>query len=74
MTLGFWPTDFALVLPLAGAMLAVGAATFLAGAFIVWVTELRVRRRARRAEARVEVLENEVRALQARLRPIPPPA
>jgi uncharacterized integral membrane protein len=74
VTVGFWPTDFSIMVPLAGAVLAVAAFTFLVGGFIVWVTDLRVRRRARRAEARVEVLEEEVRALRARLpRTLPPP-
>lgn len=75
VTLGFWPTDFRLVVPLSGAVLIVAAAAFLVGAVIVWLTELRIRRRARRAESRVETLEEEVRSLQARLpRPLPPPA
>lgn len=75
VTLGFWPTDFRLVMPLSGAVLIVAAAAFLVGAVIVWLTELRIRRRARRAESRVETLEEEVRSLQARLpRPLPPPA
>lgn len=75
VTVGFWPTDLDLVVPLSGAVLAVAAFAFLVGAFIVWMTELRIRRRARRAEARVEVLEEEVRALRARLpRTLPPPA
>ena len=74
VTVGFWPTDFSIMVPFAGAVLAVAAFTFLVGGFIVWVTDLRVRRRARRAEARVEVLEEEVRALRARLpRTLPPP-
>jgi putative membrane protein len=74
VTVGFWPTDFSIMVPFAGAVLAVAAFTFLVGAFIVWTTDLRVRRRARRAEARVEVLEEEVRALRARLpRTLPPP-
>lgn len=71
VTLGFWPTDLALEVPLSAAVLAVAAAAFLLGACIVWLSELRIRRRARRAEARVEVLEDEVRALQARLHPAP---
>lgn len=76
VTFGFWPTDLGLVVPLSAAMLAFAAAAFLAGACVVWASELRVRRRARRAEARVEMLEDEVRALQERLRPSPllPPA
>lgn len=75
VTLGFWPTDFGLVVPLSAAVLAVAAAAFLVGAVVVWLTELRIRHRARRAETRVELLEEEVRSLQARLpRPLPPPA
>lgn len=69
VTLKFWPTDLALVVPLSGAVLGVAAVAFLAGACIVWLSELRVRRRARRAEARAEVLRDEVRALQAQLSP-----
>ncbi len=69
VTVAFWPTDLNLVLPLSGAVLAVAAIAFLAGALIVWVSELRVRRRARRAETRAEILQDEVRALQAQLRP-----
>lgn len=73
VSIGFWPTDLDLVVPLSGAVLAVAAAAFLAGACIVWMAELRIRRRARRAEAHVEVLEEEIRALQARLsRPLAP--
>lgn len=69
VAVGFWPTDFHLVLPLSGAVLGVAAIAFLAGALIVWVSELRVRRRARRAESRAEVLEDENRTLRAQLRP-----
>ncbi|HEY5301793.1 MAG TPA: lipopolysaccharide assembly protein LapA domain-containing protein [Acetobacteraceae bacterium] len=71
VVLKFWPTDLALEVPLAGAVLAVAAVAFLIGACIVWLSELRIRRRARRAEARVEVLQDELRALQAQR---PPPA
>jgi putative membrane protein len=74
VAIGFWPTDLDLVVPLSGAVLAVAAFAFLVGGILVWLTELRVRRRARRAEARVEVLEEEVRTLRARLpRGLPPP-
>ncbi len=64
----FWPTDFDLMVPLSGAILAFAAVAFLAGALLVWVSEWPVHRRARRAEVRAEVLEEEVRALRARLR------
>lgn len=73
VVLKFWPTDLALEVPLAGAVLAVAAAAFLLGACIVWLSELRVRRRARRAEARAEVLQDELRVLQAQRPPPPPP-
>jgi putative membrane protein len=74
VSIGFWPTDLNLVVPLAGAVLVPAAAAFLAGALVVWPGELRARRRARRAENRVQLLEEEVRSLQARLaRPLPPP-
>lgn len=72
VTVGFWPTDLNLVLPLSGAVLGVAAVAFLAGACIVWLSELRVRRRARRAEARAEVLQEQLQALQAQPRPLPP--
>ncbi|MGA9865826.1 MAG: lipopolysaccharide assembly protein LapA domain-containing protein [Acetobacteraceae bacterium] len=73
VVLKFWPTDLALEVPLAGAVLAVAAVAFLLGACIVWLSELRVRRRARRAEARAEVLQDELRALQAQRPPPPSP-
>jgi type II secretory pathway pseudopilin PulG len=43
------------------------AVAFLAGAFLVWVSELGRRRRARQAEQAVAVLEEQVKALKAQL-------
>lgn len=60
VTLGFWPTDLAVTLPLSLAILVAMAAAFLAGALMVWVPSLGVRLRARR-------LAREARTLQARL-------
>lgn len=60
VTLGFWPTDFELTLPLSVAMLGAMALAFLVGALVVWVPSLRVRLRARR-------LQRETRRLEARL-------
>ncbi len=57
VALGLWPTDLALRLPLSLAVLAGMALAFLAGALLVWGETLRQRRRARRAEARVRLLE-----------------
>ncbi len=74
VSLGFWPTDFTLILPLSVAVLAAAGLAFLAGALLAWVSGLPQRRRARRAEARLQLLEEEVRSLQTRLpRPIGPP-
>jgi len=57
VALGLWPTDLALRLPLSLAVLAGMALAFVAGALLVWGETLRQRRRARRAEARVRLLE-----------------
>jgi uncharacterized integral membrane protein len=73
--LGFWPTDFALDVPLSLAVLVGMAAVFLLGGLFVWVGELGQRRRARRAEQMVRLLEAEIEALKARLpRPAAPPS
>lgn len=45
--------------------LMVAAASFLLGAFSVWVVEFGQRRRARRAEARVRELESALEAHEA---------
>jgi putative membrane protein len=57
VTLGLWPTDFALRLPVSVAVLGAMALAFIAGALLVWCEALRQRGRARRAEARVRLLE-----------------
>ncbi|HET6183880.1 MAG TPA: lipopolysaccharide assembly protein LapA domain-containing protein [Acetobacteraceae bacterium] len=79
VAVGFWPTDLDLIVPLAGAVLVPAAAAFLIGGLIVWPGELRARRRARRAETRLHMLEEEVRVLRAREQErsgaaLPPPA
>lgn len=74
--IGLWPTDFIWQVPLSIAVLIGAAIAFLVGALLVWITELGQRRRARRAEAIVRLLEEQVKELQARLgKPaVPPPA
>jgi lipopolysaccharide assembly protein A len=42
------------------------AIAFLLGALVVWMSELSQRRRARRAERTVRLLEAQIEALQAR--------
>ena len=69
LRLGLWPTDYALELPTSVAILGAMAVAFLAGAFLVWVSELGRRRRTRQAEQAVKLLEEQVKALKAQLSP-----
>jgi len=73
VSLYVWPTDYAATLPLSLAVLAAMAIAFLAGGFLVWVSELVQRRRARRAEHTIRLLEAQVQELKARLPETPPP-
>jgi|ERR1700722_3162728 putative membrane protein len=68
--LRFWPTDYSLVLPLSLAVVGGMAVAFLAGGLLVWMSALAQRRRARRAEQTVRLLEAQVQELKARH---PPP-
>lgn len=65
--LTLWPTDFAVEVPLSLAILALTATAFVIGALFVWINELGQRRRARRAEHTVRLLEAQVEELKARL-------
>ena len=60
-----WETSAALSV----AVLLASAVFFLLGALVVWFGELRQRRRARRAEARVRELETELAGMRATLAP-----
>jgi lipopolysaccharide assembly protein A len=72
--LAFWPTDYALELPLSLAVLGSMAIAFLAGGFLVWLSALAQRRRARHAEQTVRLLEAQVQELKARQpQPLMPP-
>ena len=65
--LGFWPTGFSLEAPLSLAILGGMAVAFIAGALLVWVSELAQRRRARRAEHAIRLLEAQVQDLKSRM-------
>jgi uncharacterized integral membrane protein len=71
--LGLWPTDYSVMLPLSLAVLGGMALAFLAGGLMVWVSALAQRRRARRAELTVRLLEAQVEELKARLSQAPQP-
>ncbi len=73
VSLHVWPTDYTATLPLSLAVLASMAIAFLAGGLLVWVSELVQRRRARRAEQTVRLLEAQVQELKARLAEPPSP-
>jgi uncharacterized integral membrane protein len=74
--LGMWPTDYSLEVHLSLAILIAMAVAFLLGAMVVWMSELSQRRRARRAERTVRLLEAQIEALKARAATAisPPPA
>ena len=69
--IGLWPTDLALVTPLSLAVLGAGAVFFVLGALVVGMGSLGQRRRARRAENQVRMLEREVETLRPRPTLIP---
>ena len=71
--LGLWPTDYSIEVHLSLAILIAMAIAFLLGALVVWMSELSQRRRARRAERTVRLLEAQIEALQARVSPLPLP-
>jgi len=75
VSIGLWPTDIRWDVPLSLAVLVAAAVALVLGAAMVWISELGQRRRARRAEAAVRLLEEQVQELKARLRPtaMPPP-
>jgi uncharacterized integral membrane protein len=72
--LGLWPTDYGLEVHLSLAILVAMAIAFLLGALVVWMSELAQRRRARRAERTVRLLESQIQTLQARTPAFPPNA
>jgi uncharacterized integral membrane protein len=67
--LGLWPLDYGLELHLSVAILGAMAIAFLLGAFVVWLSALAQRRRARRAENLVRLLEAQIEDLKARVVP-----
>ena len=76
VTIGFWPTDLRWDMPLSVALLIAAAVAPAVGAAMVWISEFRLRRRARHADAAVRRLEAQVQDLQAppHLTPVPPSA
>ena len=73
VSLGLWPTGLSLQAPLSLVVLGAAALGFLIGGIVVRLSELRHRRRARRAEARVRRLEEELAAARPAPPSTPPP-
>lgn len=70
---GLWPTGYSVEVPLSVAVLIGMGFAFLVGGLLVWVSELSQRRRARRAEQTIRLLEQQIEDLKARTQP-PAPA
>ena len=66
VSIGFWPSDVRWDMPLSVALLIAAAIALLVGAALVWISELRQRRRAHHAEITVRRLEEKVQELKAR--------
>ncbi len=65
--IGLWPTGWSLQAPLSLIVLAGMALAFLLGALLVWVSELGQRRRARRAEQAMRLMEAQIQDLKTRV-------
>ena len=65
--LGLWPMDYGLEVHLSIAILIAMGIAFFLGALVVWMSALAQRRRARRAERLVRLLEAQVQDLKARV-------
>jgi putative membrane protein len=65
--IGLWPTGLSLEAPLSVTILGAMALAFLIGGLLVWISELGQRRRARRAERAVRLLEAQVQELKSRV-------
>src|SRR4051794_17246792 len=63
--LTLWPADYVLDAPLSVSILVAMAVAFLLGAVIVWFSSLAQRRRARRAERMVRLLQAQIESLKA---------
>lgn len=72
--IGIWPTGVSLHAPLSLVVLGGMAIAFLLGGVLVWFAEVGQRRRARRAERTIRMLEQQVQELKARMpQPALPP-
>ena len=64
-TLGLWPTDYTIKMPLALAVLATAGLAFPIGGLSVWFGVFRLRRQLRHADDKIRLLEDRIQALRA---------
>ena len=62
VTLGIWPTDFSVEVPVSLAILVASGLFFFLGALFVWFGTVAARTRQRRSERRARALEAELAA------------
>jgi uncharacterized integral membrane protein len=77
VTLGLWPADYVIEVPVGLGILAAMAVALILGGITVWISVIGERRRARRAERAVRLLEAQIEELKARVSPsiaLPPAA
>lgn len=67
VTLGLWPLDFIVSLPLYLAIMSAVLIGFIAGIVVAWIAGQRRRREIRRRGRRITALERELAATQAQL-------
>lgn len=75
--IGLWPTGISVEIPVSLAVLIAAGLAFVVGGLTVWLAAFPQRGRARRAEHTVRLLEDQVKALKARLPQdgvLPPPS
>ena len=65
VSLGLWPTDVQIELPVSIAVLGIAGMFFLFGALVAWTGTLSERSRAKRAEATVRQLEAQLASARA---------
>ena len=65
VSLGIWPTDVRIELPVSIAVLGIAGLFFLFGALVAWAGTLSERTRAKRAEATVRQLEAQLASVRA---------
>ena len=68
VSVGMWPFDTRIEVPLAVAALAVAAVFYLLGATVTWASAVSARRRARKLASSVEALQAEIASLKDKLR------